>query len=144
MSEDEKKGGRPLGSTNRRLTQQAISLAQESGLLLPHEILLRVANGRAIKVDRVDGIGRVHTEIVFFGPEAMVDAAKAAAPYYAPKLSNVGVIQGVSDEELDAIIAGAAAEAEISLGTDGEGEEGEDEEGAQSSVPARPRKRFKY
>lgn len=62
--------------------------------------------------------------------EQMKDAAKAAAPYFAPKLSTVETISGLTDEQLNEIIASAAAEAEVGLGIDGEGEEDESEEPA--------------
>jgi hypothetical protein len=57
--------------------------------------------------------------------ETIKDAAKAAAPYFAPKISTVEVIQGVSEHELDRIIALAASEAGVSLGIGGEGQEDE-------------------
>jgi hypothetical protein len=57
--------------------------------------------------------------------EQVKDAAKAAAPYFAPRLSTVETIAGLSDEQLDEIIKCAAAEAEDGAGDDGEGEEDE-------------------
>ena len=106
---------------------------------LPHEILLDMARGQPVTILRLDpttGLpevdtttGELRTKVVIPTLEEMKDAAKAAAPYYAPKISTVEVIQGVSDGDLDAIIASAAAAAGISLGAVGEGEEREDAEG---------------
>lgn len=134
------KGGRPLGSMSR-LAREAREKAQATGLL-PHEILLSIARGEVqdeLVVDPVEG--RMVRR--YFTPEfdKRVDAAKAAAPYYAPKISTVEVIAGVSDDELDAIIRSAAAEAEVSLGPDGEGEEGAAEEGGAGGARERRRGR---
>jgi hypothetical protein len=40
-----------------------------------------------------------------------IGCAKAAAPYYAPKLSAVELIKDLSDDELASIIEGTANEA---------------------------------
>jgi hypothetical protein len=48
--------------------------------------------------------------------DTRVDAAKSAAPYYAPKLSAVQMMQQVANDQLDEIIKGLAAEAGVSLG----------------------------
>lgn len=126
------KPGRPVGSMTR-LAREAIDKAQGAGML-PHEFLLAISQGRVVTrriphpdPDKAaDGITVEIAEEYGF-PERM-DAAKAAAPYYAPKISTVEVIHGVSDEQLDEFIARAAAEAGVSLGAVGEGEEGESEE----------------
>ncbi len=68
--------GRKLGVPNKK-TQQAVAAAQAHGLL-PHEFLLAVAQGRA---DVLDG------EVPSL--DQRIDAAKAAAPFYAPKLASV-------------------------------------------------------
>ena len=70
--------GRKQGGVNR-LSQVAIEAATKTGEL-PHEFLLRVARGEA-----VDG------ETPTF--DKRVDAAKAAAPYFAPRLATA-TIQG--------------------------------------------------
>ena len=117
------KGGRPLGS----LSRMTIAAREKAALTgdMPHEFLLRVARGEVIPYKVLDqDTGEVRTEYTVPNFEQRVDAAKAAAPYYAPKISTVEVITGVSENELDAIIASAAAEAGVSLGFDGEGEEG--------------------
>jgi hypothetical protein len=71
----------------------------ESKGMLPHELLAAVARG-----DEIDGV----TPTL----EMRLDAAKAAAPYYAPRLSNSNVtnrhitsISEISDAEL-ATLAG--------------------------------------
>ena len=124
---EKRKPGRPLGSASK-MAKEAREKAQQTGLL-PHEWLLSVMRGELqeqLVVDPIDG-KLIRTYIV---PdfEKRIDAGKAAAPYYAPKISTVEVITGVSDDELDAIIAGAAAEAEVSLSANGEGETAEREE----------------
>jgi hypothetical protein len=125
--------GRPTGSMNKH-AREAIAFARASGDgRLPHEILLDIARGRYI-IRRVPTInhetGEIEqekVELLLPSLEDMKDAAKAAAPYFAPKISTVEVITGVSDNELDAIIACAAAEAGLSVGFGGEGatDEGE-------------------
>jgi hypothetical protein len=126
------KGGRPVGSMNK-LAAQAIEQAKLQGLL-PHELLLQVARGEPMHRVVVKR-GLVIEEPEPYDFQTRVDAMKAAAPYYAPKISTVEVISGVPDDELDAIIARAAAEAGFDLGAHGEGEEGED----QSESPRRHR-----
>jgi hypothetical protein len=64
--------GRPKGAINR-MTQKAREAAAKSGML-PHEILLAIARGQS-----VPGVKNpTRAEII--------DAAKAAAPFYAPRL----------------------------------------------------------
>ena len=123
------KGGRPLGSLNK-LAREARAKAAQTGLL-PHEILLDIARGNPQKECWTDPeTGEIITKHLPPAPmEMRVDAAKAAAPYFAPKISTVEVIQGVGDEDLDSIIARAAAEAGVSIGVDGESEEDETEAG---------------
>lgn len=74
----------------------AIKLAKESGLL-PHEWLLKVARGEAVphkqwkvKYDKSGNeISRELVEVEFYADFATrIDAAKAAAPYYAPRLAS--------------------------------------------------------
>lgn len=66
--------GRKKGVPNSR-TQERVAKAEASGLM-PHEFLLSVARGESIG-----------TYVPTFAER--IDAAKAAANYYAPKLSNV-------------------------------------------------------
>lgn len=119
------KGGRPEGSANR-LAREAREKAQATGLL-PHEILLSMARGEPQTEYQVDSEGKAVPRTVSLDIEQRKDAAKAAAPYFAPKISTVEVISGVPDNELDSIIAKLAAEAGIDLGTCGESPEEESE-----------------
>jgi len=121
--------GRPVGAVSK-MAKEARLRAQETGEL-PHEILLSIARGNPQPVKKasydVDS-GEITVEITGYqipSLEERKDAAKAGAPYFAPKISTVEVITGVSDDELDHIIALAATEAGISLGPVGEGQESE-------------------
>ena len=119
---EKNKGGRPPGSLNR-LAKEAREKAAATGIL-PHEFLLKIVRGEPIfrtEVNLATGEKMVIQEVYDF--DARRDAAKAAAPYYAPKISTVEVINGVSEYELDQIIERAAAEAGISLGNGGESTE---------------------
>lgn len=129
--------GRPEGSTNR-YTREAIEKARQTGLL-PHEILLSMARGEPQVEYDVDPIsGRTVERLVPLDIEQRKDAAKAAAPYYAPKISTVEVIKNVDDAELDFIIAELAAQTGISVGTSGEAAEDTQGDGAPgSSTPRR-------
>lgn len=122
----------------KRLNKMMREAAQETGLL-PHEILLKVARGQLIQHEVLNADGTVETR--YLPPvnlDTIIDAAKHAAPFFAPKISTVEIIQGVSDEDLDQLIAQSAAAAGLSLGADGEGEEGEGAEGAGGgSIPRR-------
>jgi len=88
--------GRKPGSVNK-ITQRAREAAAKTGEL-PHEFLLRIVRGEAI-----DGHAPEFAE--------RMDAAKAAAPYYAPRLATTVVAAQVSnmparqltDDELMAI-----------------------------------------
>jgi hypothetical protein len=74
--------GRPKGSPNKRTKEQRekmLEVARQTGLL-PHEILLAVAQGRSNAV-----FGRLTREARL----DLVDAAAKAAPYYAPRLAAV-------------------------------------------------------
>ena len=136
------KGGRPLGSMSR-LAKEAREKAQATGLL-PHEFLLAVARGERITRwvphpdPRQAAAGVVIEEVEKYGFEERIDAAKAAAPYYAPKISTVEVIAGVNSDDLDELIARAAAEAGISLAVGREGEE-ESAEGSRAAKAGRRR-----
>lgn len=95
---------------------------------LPHEFLLRVSRGEVIRTQFVDDFGVVQERVEVYDFDKRVDAAKAAAPYYAPKISTVEVISGMNEDDLDSIIARLAAEAGISLGDVGESPQNQGEE----------------
>ena len=113
--------GRPKGSV-QKLTTQAREQAKEMGLL-PHEWLLKITRGEPIVqsrwVDVVDSKGKITgreviTGLVYPDLQMRQDSAKAAAPYYAPRLATqVVTIRGredllnsFTDQQLDeAIIA---------------------------------------
>lgn len=122
-------GGRPKGAVSR-MAKEAREQARLTGML-PHEILLSMARGEPQERAVIDPATGKQTGRTWQVPdlEQSKDAAKAAAPYYAPKISTVEVITNVSDEQLDEFIARAAAEAGISLGAGGEGAPDEDPEG---------------
>jgi len=133
--------------TMNRLAKEARELAQRTGRL-PHEILLDIARGKPVGIPRID---QQSGEIIwiregvplcdFVVPDlpAIIESAKAAAPYYAPKISTIEVIQGVSDHELDRIIALAASEAGLSVGYSGEVETDPVEADADGRVGTRVR-----
>lgn len=107
-----KTGGRVKGTPNRRSLDH-IMKAEAKGQL-PHELLAAVARG-----EEIDGV----TPTL----EMRLDAAKACAPYYAPRLSNSNVTQRtitslseISDGELASIIGRGRAddEAASAPGTD--------------------------
>ena len=86
--------GRPKGRTNS-VTAEARKAAAESGLL-PHEWLLKVSRGEPIEQKRwkivYDKNGNeksreLITEEVYADFPTRIDAAKAAAPFYAPRLA---------------------------------------------------------
>lgn len=90
--------GRKVGAVNKA-SSEARQHAQSTGEL-PHEFLLRVARGESIDEHVPEFRDRV-------------DAAKAAAPYFAPRLAATAVeltqksktAQEMTDDELEAIIA---------------------------------------
>lgn len=107
-----------------KLAREARAMAKATGKL-PHEILLDLARGQSITQEIIDPeTGEITQRLLTPDLEMIRDAAKAAAPYFAPKISTVEVIQGVSDDELDRIIALAATEAGFNLGAGREGTPG--------------------
>lgn len=97
--------GRPRGSLSR-VTAIAKQAAMETGLL-PHEWLLKVSRGEPIIhkrwVVKYDGKGKEKSrelveEEIYSDFSTRLDAAKAASPYYAPRLAVQTVsIASVSD-----------------------------------------------
>lgn len=107
--------GRKKDSKNA-LTLLAVQKAREEGIL-PHEWLLKVTRGEAIKhtvtekeVDK-DGVETiVHKEIdVYPDFDTRVDAAKACCQFFAPRLSAIqvksvnpkGVVSTMDEADLD-------------------------------------------
>lgn len=86
--------GRPKGAV-AKVTAKAKQAAMETGLL-PHEWLLQVSRGEGIKhkrwVIKYDAKGNEKSrelveEEVYADFPTRIDAAKAASPYYAPRLA---------------------------------------------------------
>lgn len=86
--------GRPKGALSK-VTAKAKQAAMETGLL-PHEWLLQVSRGEGIKhkrwVVKYDKSGKevsrdLVEEEVYADFPTRIDAAKAASPFYAPKLA---------------------------------------------------------
>lgn len=133
-----KSGGdrKPVGATYK-MAQEARAWAKGTGEL-PHEILLNLARGRPVCIPKIDprtGLFKIDEETGEFerqwvspGMAEVIECAKAAAPYFAPKISTVEVITGVSDDDLDAFIERSASEAGFSLSPGGESPENEEQE----------------
>lgn len=119
--------GRPKGIPNKR-TLALQQLAAAAGVApgeLPHEFLLRVSRGERIEHGTVSqGRGKNKKEVpAFIQPtfEHRLEAARQAAPFYAPRLSNVEVMRTLTNEQLDAVIAGLAPQAGVSISVSGAG-----------------------
>ena len=105
--------GRKPGSVTR-LSKEAIDAAKETGML-PHEWLLSVSRGEPIEQKRwrdvLDAEGNVIdrevvTEVVYADFGTRMDAAKAAAPFYAPRLATQTVsVQGGNEAVAAALTA---------------------------------------
>jgi hypothetical protein len=68
-----------------------VEKARETGLL-PHELLLAISQGK-----RLPGLGSPNRR-------DRIDAAKAAAPYYAPRLMAMAVKQTTSDNPFEELL----------------------------------------
>lgn len=98
------------------MSSKAREKAAEEGVL-PHEWLLAVARGQPVDQKVFDKDKGKFVSKRFYPPfEARQDAAKAAAPFYAPKLaaqtidlSGTVKLQHATDEELDREIEGLLA-----------------------------------
>ena len=105
--------GRPKGALSK-VTAKAKQAAMETGLL-PHEWLLKVSRGEGIKhkrwVVKYDAKGNEKSrelieEEVYADFPTRIDAAKAASPYYAPRLAVQTVsVTGSSDAVSDTLKA---------------------------------------
>jgi len=133
---ERKHGGRPLNAVNKR-SKEAIAQARLTGKL-PHEILLSIARGEVQEEVVLDNHGRQTRKKVSVPLSMQKEAAQAAAPYYAPKISTVEVISGVGDDDLNQLIAQLAAEAGVSLTPSGKGTPGEGEEGTPRRAELKP------
>jgi hypothetical protein len=120
------------GPNSKRLEDKIVEAAASEGEL-PHEFLLRIMRGGVVPQDVIN-VKTGEVEQVFSIPslEQRIDAAKAAAPYFAPKLQPVEVWKGMDNDELDRFIEEIAPEAGFSLGYAGAGATGE---GASVSAP---------
>ncbi len=110
-------GKKSSGDGEKRPTSKAAlaaaKLAKDSGLL-PHEWLLSVARGEAVKHKQwkivYDKNGqeksRELVEVEYYADfSTRVDAAKAAAPYYAPRLaSQVLNVKGGNEAVANALL----------------------------------------
>lgn len=96
------KGGRPKGARNIDTMISREKMAKKLGLL-PHEFLALVASGQTIKVRQWDNDNKTW-EVATWNPtpDQQIDAAKAAAPYYQPKLIAQKIDHGPMKMQLDA------------------------------------------
>lgn len=139
-------GGRKKGDKDKR--QRAIDRLMRIGRApgeLPHEFLLRVSQGKEIdhkhivSVEHCNPDGTPHIlpngerlvtyeqrdTIILPTFEERLDAAKAAAPYYAPRLTSIELLKATPDDDLDQFIELLAAQSGVSVSIVGEGEETE-------------------
>lgn len=129
----EKDGAGRQGLLGKKIRERAALTG-----MLPHEILLTLARGEPINQRILNPeTGEVRVLPHYPDVPTMVKAAGMAAPYYAPKLSAVQALTGVSEDELDHLIAGLATEAGIALGTSGETEASEGEASPGGTEPDR-------
>jgi hypothetical protein len=114
--------GRPKGATNKR-TAAMIAEAQAKGIL-PHDFLTAIMRGEPMQCslfDDVTGLPLGDPITCYPTLDQRIDAAKAAAPYFAHRLASIehtgkiGVTRDaseLSDDELAAIAAGDGDEAD--------------------------------
>ena len=103
---------RPKQGSNHKATVDDIRRRAALSGDLPHEFLLKVARGDMF----YHGGVKIRPTI-----EMRIDCAKAAAPYFAPKLAQLDLIKNLTDDDLNAIIENAATEAGLSSSFSGEG-----------------------
>ncbi|SNT33672.1 hypothetical protein SAMN06265795_12639 [Noviherbaspirillum humi] len=110
--------GRKVGSANTKTREIADRAASEG--LTPLEFMLQVMRNDALPENASPAQQAAQLAMRF-------EAAKAAAPYIHPRLSSVEAnIKGdfsytnLTDDELDAAITQAAAEAGVDVGATGE------------------------
>jgi threonine dehydrogenase-like Zn-dependent dehydrogenase len=97
--------GRPVGSKNRatKIVENILALKKDG--ILPHEFMLEVVRGNPIKHGKDEDGKPVMYQPTF---EERIECAKAAAPYFAPRLSTIEVVKNLTDDNLDSIIKAAA------------------------------------
>lgn len=106
-----KGAGRPKGSINK-IAKANIEAAKEAGML-PHEWLLQIARGEPVEQKRWDIKRDEHgkeisrelvVDIIYPEFPVRMDAAKAASPYYAPRLATQTVsVQGGNEAVAEAL-----------------------------------------
>ena len=122
------KGGRPPGAANK-LAMQARQAAQATGEL-PHEFLLRICRGQVITTPVLNQETGEVTQVTQIPDLPMrMEATKAAAPYFAPKLSAVEWTANLNDGVLDELISQYAGQAGLGVAAAGEGKAGADQDG---------------
>lgn len=72
--------------SDKNLNKNIRQMARMSGQL-PHEFLLHVCRGEVVVEKYLDDEGLVQEREVYPDISMRIDAAKAAAPFFAPKLS---------------------------------------------------------
>lgn len=103
--------GRPVGSKNRttKIVENLLKMKKDGEL--PHEFLLRVVRGEKIKQGPPDQYGVA--QYVYPELSERIECAKAAAPYFAPRLSTIEVVKNLTDDNLDLIIQQAAEQSGV-------------------------------
>ena len=101
------------GKASRRPNQLSALMERVSALggtgLLPHEVLCSVAQGRRMPMgldEHGDPLRNEEGEIIWWQPsrDERLDAAKAGAPFFAPKLSAVDFTRNLDDDTLLSLI----------------------------------------
>lgn len=127
--DDSSAPGAATKKATKKLDKEIRNRAAATGLL-PHEILLSFARGEQQEERHID-IATGEVKVIPYMPtkQDRIDCAKAAAPYFAPKLGAMKLLDGATDDDLDSLITQLAAEAGVSVGAGGAGETEEDEGG---------------
>ena len=97
-------------------------LRSSAGDELPHEFLLKVSQGHPVMVIAT-GEKKAHYAVPTL--EQRIKAANMAAPYFAPRLSAVQVLQGMNNEQLDQLTKEYATLSGFTITARREGTEGE-------------------
>jgi hypothetical protein len=73
----------------------------------PHEILLQIARGQPVTVyhgEVVDGKLKLTEQLIVPDFDAILDAAKAAAPFYAPKLQAIAAVAAETSNPIEELM----------------------------------------